>query len=161
MRATWAPKGQTPILKEPFNWKTLSVIGLLLIGPRPKQFRWLLSFHPGSIRSAQVVGFLNALYHHRRKKVILIWDRLQAHRSRETQDAIKAHRPWLHIEWLPSYAHELNPVEPLWDWLDDTALANTPMDRISQIPPRVRGAIRRLENRPNLTCGFLRYTGLY
>jgi DDE superfamily endonuclease len=114
IRATWAPRGQTPQLVEPFNWKTLSGIATVLTHPDGHRSRWLLAVHRGSIRSAQVVRFLNQLRRHRRRPVILLWDRLPAHRSRRVALALAQHRKWLRIEWLPCYAPELNPVEPLW-----------------------------------------------
>ncbi len=161
IRATWAPRGQTPILREPFNWKRLSGIGAVLTTPDTKHLRWFLAVHPGGIRAPQIVRFLNALSRHRRKKVILLWDRLPAHRSRIVKKTIQAHRSWLHIEWLPAYAPELNPVEPFWDHLDDTVLANTPVDNLIRLRRRVHSGLRHLRHHPSITKGFLRYTGLF
>lgn len=161
MRATWAPKGRTPVVVEPCTWQSLSAIGLVLTTPSARRLRWFLAFHRGSIRAPQIVRFLNALRRHRRKKVLLLWDRLPAHRSQRVAHAVKVHRAWLQIEWLPAYAPELNPVEPLWDYLDDTALANTPVDDLKHIPPRVRSALRRLRRCPRVGRGFLKYTGLF
>jgi transposase len=151
IRATGAPKGQTPVVVEPFNWRRLSGIGAVLTKATGRHLRWLLALHRGNIRSAQVVRFLHALRRHRRRPVILLWDRLPAHRSRRVACAVQENRAWLQIEWLPAYAPELNPVEPLWDHLDDTALANTPMDNLSRLQRRLRSGIR----------GLLRYTGLF
>jgi len=33
IRATWAPRGQTPCLVEPFNWERVSGIGAVLASP--------------------------------------------------------------------------------------------------------------------------------
>ena len=161
VRATWAPRGQTPVLVEPFNWKTLSAIGLVLTTPSASRLRWLWAFHRGSIRSAHIVRFLQALRRHRRKKVLLLWDRLPAHRSRIVQRALERHRTWLILEWLPPYAPELNPVEPLWDYIDDTTLANTPMDDLGRLRCRARTAMRRLQRKPSTSRGFLKHTGLF
>lgn len=161
VRATWAPRGKTPVLVEPFNWKRLSVIALILTTPSASRLRWLWACHPGTVRSPQIVRFLSALRRHRRKRVLLVWDRLMAHRSRRVTRARARHRAWLSVEWLPAYACELNPVEPLWDWLDDTALANTPMDELTSLRYRAHGAMRRLQRRPQIGRGFLKYTGLF
>lgn len=161
MRATWAPKGHTPVVVEPFNWTSLSAIGLVLTTPTASCLRWFLAFHRGSIRAPQIVRFLNALRRHRRKKVLLLWDGLPAHRSQRVTHAVRAHRAWLQIERLPAYAPELNPVEPLWDYVDDTTLANTPLDDLKHIPRRVRSAVRQLHRCPRMGRGFLKYTGLF
>ena len=161
IRATWAPRGQTPRLVEPFNWQTLSGIAAVLTKPSGHCCRWLLALHRGSIRGAQVVRFLNALRRHRRRPVILLWDRWPANRSRLVAQALARHRAWLRIEWLPSYAPELNPVEPLWNHLDTTALANTPVEELPRLRQRVHTGLQRVRRHPTLTRGFLKYTGLF
>ena len=146
---------------EPFNWKSLSGIGTVLTTPTASRLRWFLSLHEGGIKGPKVAHFLNALKHHRRRPVILLWDRLPAHRSRVVAQALARHRQWLTIEWLPAYAPELNPVEPLWDTLDDSSLVNTPADDLSQLRRQVRNGIQRVRRHPEMGRGFLRYTGLF
>lgn len=146
---------------EPFNWKTLSGIAAVLTHSDGRRSRWLLAVHRGSIRGAQVVRFLNHLKHHRRRPVILLWDRLPAHRSGRVAQALAQHREWLRIEWLPGYAPELNPVEPLWNHLDTTTLANTPVEDLPRLRRRVRTGVERVRRAPALTRGFLKYTGLF
>jgi len=161
IRATWAPRGCTPVIHEPFNWKRLSGIGAVLTTPSGQRLRWFLAIHPGGIRAPHIVHFLRALSRHRRKPVVLLWDRLPAHRSRLVQHAVQAHRSWLHTEWLPAYAPELNPVEPFWDHLDDTVLANTPADDLLRLRQRIRQGLLRVRRRPSIGRGFLRYTSLF
>lgn len=161
IRATWAPKGRTPVVVEPFNWRRLSGIGAVLTNATATRLRWLLALHRGNIRSAQLVRFLQALRRHRRRPVILLWDRLPAHRSRRVAEVVHQHRAWLRVEWLPAYAPELNPVEPFWDYLDDTALANTPMEDLRRLRRRLRSGRERLDRRPAVGRGLLRYTGLF
>ncbi|MBI3867914.1 MAG: transposase [Verrucomicrobia bacterium] len=55
---TWAPRGQTPVLHETFNWKSLSIISALAL------WRFYFQIHPGSIKSPQVVEFLRHLQRH-------------------------------------------------------------------------------------------------
>jgi hypothetical protein len=47
-------------------------------------------------------------------KLLIIWDRLQAHRSRLVRDWIETQGGDVQLEFLPPYAPELNPVEYLW-----------------------------------------------
>jgi DDE superfamily endonuclease len=52
---TWAPKGQTPVQRYHFNWKTLSAMAGVT---------WWNSYFrlfPGTIRSPQVIEFLSHL----------------------------------------------------------------------------------------------------
>jgi len=161
VRATWAPKGRTPCLREPFNWPRLSGIGLVLTTPTARRLRWFLTFHRGGIRSAHLVRFLNALRRHRRRRVLLLWDRLPAHRSRLTPSVLAQHHRWLRVEWLPAYAPELNPVEPLWAYLDTTVLANTPHDNLQDLRRRVRRGLAHVQSHADVGRGFLRYTNLF
>lgn len=161
IRATWAPRGKTPRVVEPFNWQKRSGIGAGLAKPDGRRPRWLLALHHGSVRSAQGVRFRNALRQHRRRPVMLLWDGLPAHRSRITPQALAGHRDWLRVEPLPAYAPELNPVEQLWAHLDATTLANTPAEDLERLGRRVRGAVRRVHRRSALGRVFLRPTGLF
>jgi transposase len=161
VRATWAPKGQTPCLREPFNWQRLSGIGLVLTTPSARRLRWFLTFHPGGIRSPHLVRFFAALRRHRRRRVILLWDRLPAHRSGLTLNALQQHRRWLSVEWLPAYAPELNPIEPLWAYLDRTTLANTPHDNLRRLRRRVRVGLAHVQHHARVGRGFLKYTQLF
>mgnify|MGYP001035698352 CR=1 FL=1 len=43
VQRTWAPRGCTPILKTPFNWKRLSVLGALAVAPDLGRVRVFLS----------------------------------------------------------------------------------------------------------------------
>src|SRR6185312_2237034 len=108
---TWAPKGQTPILQYSFSWKQLSVIAEVSF------WRFYFRFFPGSIKSPQIVEFLKALQATVGRKMLIIWDRLQAHRSRLVKAHVEAQRGALALEYLPAYAPELNPVEYICGYL--------------------------------------------
>jgi transposase len=66
---------------------------------------------PGTVRSPQVVEFLGHLLRHVPGPVLVIWDRLQTHRSRLVREFVAAQQGRLTLEYLPAYAPELNPVE--------------------------------------------------
>jgi len=102
---TWAPKGQTPVLEFNFNWKLLSAIAGITF------WNFYFQLFPKTIRSAQVVEFLGHLKRHVRGPLLVVWDRLPAHRSRVVREWIGEQGGWIHTEYLPSYAPELNPVE--------------------------------------------------
>jgi transposase len=55
--------------------------------------------------------------------VTVIWDNLGAHHARALQEWA-ATQSWLVLEYLPSYAPELDPVEGLWANLKGCELAN-------------------------------------
>jgi len=53
------------------------------ISPRRRRLGWYLHFHVDrSIRQDQVIDFLRDLLEHLAGPIIVVWDRLAAHRSR-------------------------------------------------------------------------------
>lgn len=106
----------------------LSVIGSLHVSPRRKLGQ-CFAIHSHNVRTPEVVGYLKELHRQLRRPLIVVMDRLPAHRSAVSQ-LRKRGVDWLHVEWLPGYAPDLNPVEALWSYSKYSRLANfTPDDR--------------------------------
>ena len=113
---TWAPKGLTPVVTHPYHWKKVSVAGALAYRWDGRRCRLVFQTKPDSYNSQALIRFLRTLRRHfRGRKLILVWDRLNAHKSREMAGYLASQRRWLRIEWLPPYAPDLNPVETLWE----------------------------------------------
>jgi transposase len=66
---------------------------------------------------------------------------------------------WLTVYRLPPYAHEFNPVEPVWAHLK-RSLANLTKHNITELTALVKTRLRRMQYRPSLLEGFLASTGL-
>jgi transposase len=160
VRRTWSPKGKTPLLRTPFNWKRMSAIGAIALSPDRRRVRTFLHLHPGPIRAPQVVAFLRSLRRHLPGKVLLVWDRLGAHRSRLVKDYLAGQQRWLEVEWLPAYAPELNPVEYLWHHLKSGSSAHFCADGLSDLSAQVKRRLRRVR-RSDLAWSFLKHSGLY
>jgi len=90
--------------------------------------------------------------------VVIVWDNLNTHVSAAMTELIAA-RDWLTVCRLPPYAHELNPVEPVWSHLK-RSLANLAKRNISQLTALVKTRLKRMQYRPGLLDGFLASTGL-
>jgi DDE superfamily endonuclease len=90
--------------------------------------------------------------------LVVVWDGLNTHVSGVMAD-LAAARDWLTVFRLPSYAHELNPVESVWSHLK-RSLANLAKRDIGQLTALVRTRLRRMQYRPGLLEGFLAGTGL-
>jgi len=48
------------------------------------------------------------------KPVVLVEDNGPIHTSKLSRAALAARAHWLHVEWLPKYAPELNDIESIW-----------------------------------------------
>ncbi len=80
--------------------------------------------------------------------VVVVWDRLAAHRS------------WLTVEYLPAYAPELNPLEYLWSTLKGKDVANYPADSIEQLDGHLRRSVRRVRRRRDMGLSFIKHATL-
>src|SRR5215469_6470711 len=117
---TWAPKGQTPVLRVPLTRDHLSAIsGITADG------RLFMQTQDYAYRSPDVVRFLRVLLRKIHGKLLVIWDGAPIHRGQPIKDFLRqgaAKR--LHLEQLPPYAPELNPDEGIWNYLKRVELAN-------------------------------------
>jgi len=63
--------------------------------------------------------------------------------TRPHASALIATRPWLTVYQLPPYAHELNPVEPVWSHLK-RSLVNLAKRNLAQLTALVKTRLRRM-----------------
>lgn len=100
--------------------------------------------HPGSIRSPQVIEFLQALHRQIPGKILLLWDGAPIHRSKLVTAYLAGQTDWLHVERLPAYAPELNPVEYLWAYWKKHELANFCPKDVWQLSHAASQALKRI-----------------
>jgi putative transposase len=113
VRRTWALVGQTPILRHFYRRDRISVIGGLSISPQRHRLGLYFRMHPKNISQEEVHDFLWYLLRHLRGHVIVVWDGASIH-DPKSLTALRRRYPRLHLERLPAYAPQLNPVEAAW-----------------------------------------------
>jgi transposase len=145
---TWAPKGETPVLQHRFNWKQLSAIAGITF------YRFYFRLFPGTIKSAQLIEFLSALHQTIGRRLLVIWDGLAAHRSRAVRAFIDRLNGAIQLERLPAYAPELNPVEYVWGYLKQHAMANFCAHDLAQLSEVARRKLRSMQRRRTLVSAF-------
>src|SRR5437899_2362107 len=70
--------------------------------------RLFFQMKPGSYDTPSLISFLKDLRREfQGQRVLLIWDGLPAHRSKDMQEHVRAQRSWLTVERLPAYAPDL------------------------------------------------------
>jgi len=154
---TWAPRGQTPVLRVPFTRDHLSAIsGITLDG------RLFLQVRAASYDTAAVVGFLRVLLRKLSGKIVVIWDGSPIHRGHEIKAFLKrgaAKR--LQLEQLPGYAPDLNPDEGIWNYLKRVELGNVCCANLDQLHRALIRARERLRHKKEIIkscsrqCGYL------
>jgi transposase len=138
----------------------LSVIGAMTVSPKVRRLGWYLRLHPDrSIRQAEVIEFLRDLLRHVRGPLVLLWDRLNAHRGRQVQAFLQRH-PRLDTEHFPGYAPELNPNEYGWAHLKGHRLGNYCPNGLDELHETVDETLPSLTTNQSLLRGFIRATKL-
>jgi DDE superfamily endonuclease len=107
---------------------------------------------------ADYAALLDAAHQQLGGPIVLVWDNLNTHASKAMVEIVAA-RPWLTVYRLPPYAHELNPVEPVWSHLK-RSLANLTKHNITELTALVKSRLRRMQYRSGLLDGFLASTRL-
>jgi transposase len=153
---TYAPIGQTPILRE---WRTRDHLSAIsAISPEGK-----LYFHcqDQAMDSGDVVAFLDHLLREVPGRLVLIWDGSPIHRSHTIKEFLAngaAQR--LHLERLPAYAPELNPDEGVWQQLKGVELRNVCCFDGPHLHDELRSAVKRVRRKPRMIHGCFQDAGL-
>ena len=154
--STYAPIGETPIIRAPCNYDHLSVIsGITPAG------KLLLQVYEHAIRGEQVVAFLEHLLRHQAGKLLVIWDGARIHRCQAVKQFLAdggAERIWL--ERLPAYAPDLNPDEGIWQYLKYVELRNVVCADLDELRYELRLAIARVRHKPDVIPGCMAQAGL-
>jgi transposase len=158
-RRTWALRGQTPI---PYAWDRhdrLSAVAALTFSPKTRRPGVFFRLLDHSLRTPDGLDFLTDLHRHVRRKMIVVWDRLNVHRSAARQFA-ERHPDGFDFEWLPAYAPDLNPVEQLWNHTKYSELANVIPENVEELYDIVEITIDANRQNRYLLNSFLDYTAL-
>jgi len=161
VRATWAPRGRTPVLRHHFVWKRLSLAGALAYEPDGSNAHLFFELRPGAYNDETLIEFLSELNAIEQRPVLLIWDGLPSHRSRRMTEWIATQRLWLSVERLPGYAPDLNPIENVWGNLKSQELANLCSDTIDQVADLAEDGLDRIGTDAALCFAFLHHSGLH
>jgi transposase len=162
VRRSWSPQGQTPVLHQRGRChKKVSVVAALCVSPSRDRLRFYFRLHrDANIRSPEIVEFLRALGRQLDGPVMLVWDRLNVHRSIKVRDFLTKEfngTAWL----LPPYAPELNPVEPAWSYLKMNPLANLAARQVEVLAAIAHRHSRAIQHRQTLLRSFIAHGPLF
>jgi transposase len=153
---TYGPKGLRPILKE---WQTrdhLSVMGA--VTPQGKAYSLV---HQESLSGVDTVAFLTHLLRMAGQRLLVIWDGSPIHRCTEVRQFLaEGAARWIHVEALPPYAPDLNPVEWMWTHLKDVEMRNLACLDLEQLHMEFHLALGRTRQSPSLVTSFFAGAGL-
>lgn len=140
---TYAPRGQTPVLKVTLTRDHLSAIG----GITPDG-RMFMQTQDHAYKGPDVVRFLQVLTREIPGTLLVIWDGATIHHCQVIKDFLaKGGATRIHLERLPAYAPELNPQEGVWNQLKRVELKNVCCLNLQDVETQLRRAKERLRHR--------------
>lgn len=151
---TWGLRGHTPVIQQSFTWKQMSAIAAL------SWWRFYFRFFRGSVKSEQIIEFLGALRRTMGRKLLVIWDGVGCHKSRQVRQWLEAQNGQIAIAFLPPYAPELNPVEAIWAYLKKHEIANLCPTTLTEVSDFARRRLKSMQRRPKLIRAFWQQTEL-
>jgi transposase len=152
---TYAPCGQTPVLRVPLTHDHLSVIGAI-----STDGRLFLQMQRKAYKGPDVIRFLRLLLRKIPGKLFIIWDGASIHRCQALKDFLaRGAAKRIHLEQLPGYAPELNPQEGVWNLLKRRELKNVCCCDLWQAEDELRHAKARLRHRKPILLQCFAHAG--
>ena len=153
---TYAPEGQTPVIREKQTRDHLSVMG----GMTPAGKVYTLA-RQESLNGMHSIEFLKHLLRVVGKRLLVIWDGSPIHRRVAVREFVAGTRGKIWLEALPGYAPDLNPWdEGGWHHLKDVQMANVVCSDLEELHEQFHLAVDRLRLKPQLVRSFFAQAGL-
>jgi putative transposase len=153
VRRTWAPRGQTPVVRHRYRHDRISVISAVTVSYRLQRLGLYLHFHRENITQDEVVLFLRYLLRELPGHVVVVWDGGSIHTAPAVQEFLLTH-PRLHVERFPAYAPELNPDEAVWSYCKGK-LANGRPDDVDELMDALQDLTEAARKQPSILRSFV------
>jgi transposase len=153
---TYAPAGQTPVIRLKQARDHLSVMG----GMTPQGKIYTL-VRQESLNGLHSIEFLTHLLRVAGHRLLVIWDGSPIHRRLTVKEFVAATGGRIRIEALPGYAPDLNPWdEGGWNHLKHVEMRNLPCRDLEELHEELHLALGRIRQRPRLIQSFFAQAGL-
>lgn len=152
---TYAPQGQTPVLKVLLSYSHLSVMSAIT-----EAGQLYTPVRARALTSHDSLGFLRHVSRRVGRKLLVIWDGSPIHRREVDKFMADGGAERMHLEWLPAYAPDLNPDEGVWQHLKNVELRNVSCKNLDHLRRELHLAVMRLRSKPHLIKSFFSGAGL-
>jgi len=146
---TWAPVGQTPVVKA-----TGARHGLNMISAVTAQGLLRFATFSGRFTAAVFIEFCQGLLADTTGPVYLVVDGHPAHRAKTVKEFLATTGGRLKLFVLPAYSPQLNPDEWVWKNVKHDRVGRTSVTGPDEFKTKVIGALRRLQNMPHIIRAF-------
>jgi transposase len=149
---TYAPKGETPILKLQDTKGYQYVCIASSISEKGDMF---FQIRENSFKGQGIIDYLKALLARMEGKIMLIWDNAPWHASQEVKDFLNTDlgkRLW--VAHIPPYSPELNPDELVWANLKTVQMPNRTAKNVKELKEMAQKAMENIKNNTDLVQSF-------
>jgi hypothetical protein len=125
----------------------------LTVAPWAQRFGLYYELLDHNCHAADFECFLRTIHRRLGRPLLLIWDRLNAHRSAAkhlSEDGCS----WVQPRWLPGYAPELDPVEFVWTQAKYGDLANWIPQDINEVRRQLTSLLEQYRHDPARLYSF-------
>ncbi len=149
---TWAPKGQTPIVRTTGSRHSLNLVSAI----SAKGSMRFMTVN-GKMTADLFVEFLKRLLKNQNSPVFLIVDGHPVHRSAKVKAFVEATAGNLKLFHLPAYSPELNPDEQVWNQLKNHRIGKMFIKSLDDMVEKVGSAMRSIQRSPSLIMSFFQH----
>lgn len=146
---TWAPLGQTPIVKATGARHSLNMVSAI-----SAQGRLRFSTFTGSFTAERFIEFCKKLLHDTDGPVYLVVDGHPTHKAKAVKKFVETTGGRLTLFTLPAYSPQLNPDEWVWKNVKCDRVGRTSVTSAEEFKAKIVSALRRLQNMPRLVRAF-------
>jgi transposase len=153
---TWAPVGQTPIIKSTGSKATVTMLSAITT-----QGRIDFDVRTGTVNSEVFIEFCKKLLENAAgRKVYLIVDGASSHTSKMTKKWVESTGGQFKLFILPSYSPELNPDELVWKNVKHDQIGKSAPKNAADLYRKAVGALENLRQFPEIIRAFFRKPNL-
>lgn len=156
MGKTWAPKGETPVIKV-----TGKKGGICITSAISPSGRMVFRIEKQKVTGPVHIEFLEQMIkNHPRRKIIVVEDKAPAHRSQVVKQFVALHQRRFALYLLPSYAPKLNPDEKTWKHLKQYTLRAHQAQNERELRSLVFAKMKGIQMRPSIIRSFFYEAGI-
>lgn len=148
---TWAPCGQTPVVKATGRRFGMNVISAV---SARGDFRFMV--HEGTVTAVVFREFLKRLMAGAKQPIFLVVDGHPTHKAKLVKEYVAQQQGKLKLVYLPPYSPQLNPDEQVWGYVKSRVAKQVPENQV-ELKQFLVSALRRLQKLPWVVAGFFRH----
>jgi len=149
---TWAPKGQTPVIRTSGSRHSLNMISAI---SAKGAMRFMTV--KGRVNADRFIEFLERLIKNAPTPVYLIVDGHPVHRSTRVRTFVESTKGKLKLFYLPPYSPELNPDEQVWNHVKNHKIGKKVVKSQENLESIIRSALTSLQKSYWLIMSFFRH----